>query len=56
MDNMIAGGVAGAIFLAFSIGLAESIGALPFWIIVLAVGGMMIFDYYESIKEHRGEE
>lgn len=51
MDNMISGLIAAAIFIPFVVGLAVSIGALPFAIIVLIVVGMMLFDYYESVRD-----
>ena len=51
MDNIITGAIAVAIFLAFAGGLAESIGAVPFIMIVIIVGVMLLVDFYESAKE-----
>ena len=51
MDNLITGAIAVAIFLAFVLGLAESIGKIPFTIIVVIVSGMIATDYYQSAKE-----
>ncbi len=57
MDNLITGLIAVVIFLAFVFGLAESIGALPFFLIVLIVAIMLVTDYYQSAKEGlRGDE
>lgn len=51
MDNLISGLIAAAIFIPFVVGLAVSIGALPFAIIVVIVVAMMLFDYYESVRD-----
>ena len=51
MDNLITGLIAVIIFLAFVFGLAESIGALPFFLIVLIVAIMLVTDFYQSAKE-----
>ena len=58
MDNIITGVIAVAMFLAFTGGLAESIGAIPFILIVVIVGAMLCTDFYESTKEslQRGKE
>ncbi len=50
MDNLITGLVAVSIFLAFVIGLAVSINALPFTIIVGGVSILLLIDYVQSIK------
>jgi F0F1-type ATP synthase assembly protein I len=50
MDNLITGLIAVAVFLAFTIGLAVSIGTLPFILIVILVAGMIITDFYQSAK------
>jgi len=55
MDNIITGFIGVAIFLAFVGGLAQSIGALPFVIIVAVIGGMALYDYYESVRDARRE-
>ena len=50
MDNLITGVLAAAIFIAFVGGLANSIGAAPFIIIVVAVVGMMLVDLVQSAR------
>lgn len=56
MDNIITGTIAVALFLAFAGGLAESIGAIPFILIVIIVGVMLLTDFYQSAKEGLQEE
>ena len=56
MDNIITGAIAVAMFLAFAGGLAESIGAIPFILIVVIVGAMLCTDFYQSAKEGLEEE
>jgi len=51
MDNIIAGAISVVIFLAFVLGLADSIKALPFVLIVVAVCAMLCFDFYQSARE-----
>ena len=51
MDNIITGAIGVLIFMAFVIGLAESIGAWPFAIIVLVVCALLCIDFYQSAKE-----
>jgi 4-hydroxybenzoate polyprenyltransferase len=51
MDNLISGLIAAAIFIPFVGGLAVSIGAAPFAIIVMIVVAMMLYDYYESVRD-----
>jgi F0F1-type ATP synthase assembly protein I len=56
MDNLITGLIAVGIFLAFTVGLAFSIGTTPFFIIVFIVAGMIVTDFYQSAKEGLAEE
>ena len=56
MDNLITGFIAVAIFLAFVLGLANSISAIPFTIIVLVVTVMIVTDYYQSAKQGLKED
>ncbi len=56
MDNLISGILAVALFLAFTLGLAQSIGKLPFAIIVVAVCGMVLVDLWQSVKEGMAEK
>jgi hypothetical protein len=51
MDNIITGAIAVAVFLAFVLGLAESIGALPFAVIVVVVSALLCADFYQSSRE-----
>ena len=51
MDNLITGIIAVGIFLAFVLGLAVSIGTIPFGIIVVIVSGLIVTDFYQSAKE-----
>ena len=50
MDNLITGFIAVAVFLAFTIGLAVSIGTLPFMLIVIFVACLILTDFYQSAK------
>ncbi|TNF86332.1 MAG: hypothetical protein JSU67_18600 [Gammaproteobacteria bacterium] len=56
MDNIITGAIAVAMFLAFAGGLAESIGAIPFILIVVIVAAMLCTDFYQSAKQGLEEE
>jgi hypothetical protein len=56
MDNLITGTIAVAIFLAFVLGLASSIGKIPFTIIVVIVSAMICTDYYQSAREGLKQE
>jgi len=53
MDNTITGLIGIGIFLAFIGGLAHSIGATPFIFIVVIIGAMAIYDFYESVRDAR---
>jgi len=50
MDNIITGVLGVGLFMAFVIGLANSIGALPFVLIVVIVSAMALYDLYENIN------
>lgn len=50
MDNIITGALAVLVFGAFVVGLAFSIGAVPFILIVSLVLGLLIIDYVQSIR------
>jgi len=50
MDNLITGFIAVAVFLSFTIGLAVSIGTLPFMLIVIFVACLILTDFYQSAK------
>ena len=56
MDNFISGLIAVTIFLAFVLGLAQSIGQLPFVLIVVIVSAMLCFDFYQSARDGLAEE
>lgn len=51
MDNLIAGVVASALFLAFAVGLASSIAEPPFMIIVAIVSVMMLVDLVQAVRK-----
>lgn len=51
MDNIITGAIGVIIFMAFVLGLAESISKLPFVIIVVAVCLMLCTDFFESARD-----
>lgn len=51
MDNFITGLIAVVIFLSFVLGLANSIAEAPFVIIVVIVGCMLCYDFYESARD-----
>ena len=53
MDNTITGLFGILVFLAFIGGLAHSIGATPFIIIVVVIGAMAVYDFYESVRDER---
>ena len=50
MDNLITGFIAVAVFLAFVLCLAVSIGTLPFILIVLFVSGLILVEFYQSAR------
>jgi len=51
MDNIITGAISVGIFIAFVLGLAGSIKALPFVVIVIVVCAMLCTDYIQSVRE-----
>ena len=51
MDNIITGAIGVIIFMAFVLGLAQSIGEMPFVIIVVAVCAMLCIDFFQSARE-----
>ncbi|MHA1598530.1 MAG: hypothetical protein ACTSV1_07390 [Alphaproteobacteria bacterium] len=56
MDNLITGSIAIAIFVAFTAGLAETIGTVPFSIIVASVIIMALIDFLQSAKKGLADE
>lgn len=56
MDNLITGAIAVAIFLSFVLGLAGSIGKIPFAIIAVIVSVLLCIDYYQSAKQGLKDE
>lgn len=56
MDNLISGSIAVVIFVAFTAGLAETIGTVPFTIIVGSVIVMLLIDFWQSAKEGLAKE
>lgn len=51
LSAMIAGGIAMAIALWFLGWLVVSINKVPLWIVIVAALGMMLFDFYQAMKE-----
>ena len=47
-DNLITGVIGMALICAFLIGLAISIGSIPFGIIVAGVLALALYEFYES--------
>lgn len=56
MDNLITGFIGVAVFLSFVLGLAISIGTIPFGIIVVIVSGMILTEFYQSAKQGLKDE
>ena len=51
MDQSISAVIGAIIFIAFTAGLAESIGAIPFILIVGLVIVLVVINTWETIKE-----
>ncbi len=51
MDNLICGLIAAAIFISFVVGLAVSIGVVPFAVIVIIVVAMLLVDFFQSARD-----
>lgn len=51
MDRVISTIAGALLFFWFTAGLAESIGSIPFYIIVAIVIGMMGYDAYQTVLE-----
>ena len=56
MDNITTVIFGIGLFVAFIGGLAESIGKVPFIIIVIGVAGMALYDLYENMREARNAD
>jgi uncharacterized membrane protein len=56
MDNLISGAIAVIIFMSFVLGLAHSIGELPFVLIVVFVCSLLCIDYFQSARQGLQEE
>jgi uncharacterized membrane protein len=56
MDNLISGAIAVIIFMSFVLGLAHSIGQLPFALIVVFVCILLCIDYFQSARQGLQEE
>jgi hypothetical protein len=54
LDNLIAGTIGMALIIAFLIGLADSINAIPFWFITIGVLLLGLYNYYESCIKKNG--
>lgn len=54
MDKIIAGILGVGLFVLFSGGLAQSIGKVPFIIIVVFVCALAIYAMYQEIRKRQG--
>jgi hypothetical protein len=52
---LLAGVVSCAIALLFLGWMMISINSLPLWIVVLVTMGMLVFDFYEAMKEEKSD-
>ena len=50
MDNLITSIIGAVIFIWFTAGLAESIGEIPFFIIVAVVIVLLLIDIYQTAR------
>jgi hypothetical protein len=53
---MLAGVVSCAIALMFLGWMVVSVNALPLWIVMLVTMGMLLFDFYQAIKEENSDD
>lgn len=56
MDSIISGVIGTALFVLFVGGLAKSIHAIPFTIIVVVICGAAIYGLYEDIRNERSSK
>ncbi len=52
MANIITGAIAVAMALVFFLYYAIRIKSIPLWIIIVAAVAMLVFDFYQSIREN----
>lgn len=53
MDKIITGILGIGLFILFVGGLAETIGKLPFVLIIILICGMALYAFYEELKASR---
>lgn len=53
---MLAGVVSCAIALLFLGWMMISINSLPLWIVMVVTMGMLVFDFYQAMKEEKSED
>ena len=52
MANIITGAIASAMALVFFLYYAIRINSMPLWIIIVGAVAMLVFDFYQSIREN----
>ena len=52
MANIITGAIAVAMALVFFLYYAIRINSMPLWIIIVGAVAMLVFDFYQSIREN----
>jgi type IV secretory pathway TrbD component len=53
---LLAGVLSCVIALAFLGWMAVSINSLPLWIVMLVTMGMLVFDFYQAMKEEKSDQ
>jgi hypothetical protein len=53
---LLAGVFSCVIALAFLGWMAVSINSLPLWIVMLVTMGMLVFDFYQAMKEEKSDQ
>jgi Na+-transporting methylmalonyl-CoA/oxaloacetate decarboxylase gamma subunit len=53
---MLAGVVSCGIALLFLGWMTISINSLPLWIVMVVTMGMLVFDFYQAMKEEKAED
>ena len=52
---LLAGLIACAIALSFLGWMVVSVNSLPLWIVMVVTMGMLVFDFYQAIKEENSD-
>ena len=53
---LLAGVFSCALAVAFLGWMAVSVNSLPLWIVMVVTMGMLVFDFYQAMKEEKSEE